>query len=97
MMQRSFPWLTLGLGLLLALVLLRFGPTTDGGGMPLLTALLVSEFGFLLTAIAAGICVRDLLRQGMQATGIFLLAGNALLAINFLRAGLAFWPETGGG
>ena len=40
-----------------ALVLLRFGPTTDGGGMPLLTALLVSEFGFLLTAIAAGISI----------------------------------------
>ena len=40
---------------------------------------------FIVGAIAAGICVRDLLRQGMQATGIILLAGNALLAINFLR------------
>ena len=96
-MQRSFPWLALGLGLLLALVLMRFAPTADGGGMPLLTALLISELGLLITAIAAGISMRDLVRQGVQATCILLLAGNVLLAVNFLRMGLAFWPDTTGG
>ena len=95
-MQRSFPWLALGLGLLLALVLMRFGPTTDGGGMPLLTGLLISEFGFLLTAIAAGIGIRDLLRQGVQAVCMLLLVGNVLLAANFLRMGMAFWPDVAG-
>jgi hypothetical protein len=95
-MQRSYPWLALGLGLLLALLLMRFGPAEDGG-MPLLTALLVSEFGFLLTAIAAGISLRDLLRQGIQAVCVLLLAGNALLAVNFLRMGLVFWPDASGG
>jgi hypothetical protein len=96
MMQRSFPWLALGLGLLFALVLMRFGPTADGGGLPLLTALLISEFGFLITAVAAGISVRDLLREGAQAVCLLLLAGNVLLAVNFLRMGLLFWPDTGG-
>ena len=95
-MQRSFPWLALGLGLLLALVLMRFGPTADGGGLPLLTALLISEFGFLLTAIAAGIGVRDLVNQGARAVCILPLAGNALLAVNFLRMGLALWPGVSG-
>ena len=95
-MQRPFPWLALGLGLLLALVLVRFEPTADGSGLPLLTALLISEFGFLLTAIAAGISVRELLQQGAQAVCILLLAGNALLAVNFLRIGLALWPDAGG-
>jgi hypothetical protein len=95
-MQRPFPWLALGLGLLLALVLVRFEPTADGSGLPLLTALLISEFGFLLTAIAAGISVRGLLQQGAQAVCVLLLAGNALLAVNFLRIGLALWPDAGG-
>ena len=95
-MQRSFPWLALGLGLLLALVVMRFGPTADGGGLPLLTALLSSEFGFLLTAIAAGIGVRSLLSQGARAVCILLLAGNALLAVNFLRMGLVLWPGVSG-
>ncbi len=95
-MQRSFPWLALGLGLLLALLLIRFGPTADGGGLPLLTALLISEFGFLLTAIAAGIGVRGLLGQGARAVCIFLLACNALLAVYFLRTGLALWPGVSG-
>ena len=95
-MQRSYPWLALGLGLLLALLLMRFAPA-EAGGMPLLTALLISEFGFLLTAIAAAISVRDLLRKGFRAVYLLLLAGNALLAMNFLRMGLAFWPDAGGG
>jgi hypothetical protein len=96
-MQRSYPWLALGLGLLLALLLMRFGPTPDGGGLPLLTALLISEFGFLLTLIAAGISLRDLLRDGVQAVCLLLLAGNVLLALNFLRTGLALWPGAGAG
>ena len=96
-MQRSYPWLALGLGLLLALLLLRFGPTPDGGGLPLLTALLISEFGFLLTVIAAGFSLRDLLRDGVQAVCLLLLAGNVLLALNFLRTGLALWPGAGNG
>lgn len=95
-MQRPFPWLALALGLLLVLLLMRFAPTADGGGMPLLTALLISEFGFLLTAIAAGVGVRDLLRQGSQTVCLLLLAGNVLLAVNFLRTGLALWPDVGG-
>ena len=95
-MQRSFPWLALGLGLLLALVLMRFGPTADGGGLPLLTALLISEFGFLLTAIAAGIGVRDLVNQGARAVCILPLAGYELLAVYFLRMGLGLWPGVSG-
>jgi hypothetical protein len=95
-MKQTYPWLALGLGLLLGLVLLRFGTTDAGAGMPLLMALLMCEFGFLVTAIAAGIGLRDLIRQGMNVTMLLLLAGNLLLAANFLRMGLAFWPQTTG-
>ena len=95
-MKQSYPWLALGLGLVIGLVLLRFGTTAAGEGMPLLTALLMCEFGFLVTAIAAGIGLRDLARQGMNVAKLLLLAGNVLLAANFLRMGLAFWPQAAG-
>ncbi|MEA2079236.1 MAG: hypothetical protein U9P00_05150 [Pseudomonadota bacterium] len=91
-MKYSYPWLALGLGLVLSLVLYRYGATVSGEGMPLLTALLMSEFGFLVTAIAAGMGLRDLMKQGIQAATLLPLIGNLLLAANFLRMGLAFWP-----
>jgi uncharacterized protein YqgC (DUF456 family) len=92
----SYPWLALALGLVLSLVLLRFGTTPAGEGMPLLTALLMSEFGFLITAIAAGWGVRDLVTRGSRAATWLLLAGNLLLAANFLRMGLLFWSQAAG-
>lgn len=64
--------------------------------MPLLTALLMSEFGFLVTAIAAGTGLRDLAKQGMRLATLLLLAGNLLLVANFLRMGLMFWPQGAG-
>ena len=95
-MKHSYPLMALGLGLVLSLVLLRFGTTTTGEGMPLLTALLMSEFGFLVTAIAAGIGIRDLVKQGRKTAMLLLLVGNLLLAANFLRMGLVFWPQAAG-
>jgi hypothetical protein len=93
-MKLSFPWVALGLGLLLSVALLSY---TDGDGgvhaLPLLAALLMSEFGLLVTAIAAIIGVRDLIRHGFRQPLVFLLiAGNLLLAIYFLRTGIALWP-----
>ena len=95
-MKHTYPWLALGLGLVFSLVLLRFGTTTTGDGMPLLTALLMSEFGFLVTAIAAGLGIRGLMKPGMQPATLTLLVGNLLLAANFLRMGLVFWAQTAG-
>lgn len=96
-MMRSFPWLALALGLLLALLLLRFSPlnTDTGPTLPLLTALLMSEFGFLTTAVAAGIGIRDLMRTGLRFYGALITTGNAMLALVFLRLGLLLWPGSG--
>lgn len=97
-MKRSFPWVALGIGLFLALVLLRFSPLNVGGQftLPLLTALLMSELGFLLTAAGVFVSGRELLQQGWRGRSLMLLLGNLLLAVNFLRLGLALWPETSG-
>ena len=97
-MKKSIPWLALGIGLLLALLLLRFSPLTASSGfiLPMLTALLMSEFGFIITAIGAGISVSDLLKQGVKLRPAALLIGNLLLALNFMNQGLSLWAETGG-
>ena len=97
-MKKSIPWLTLGIGLAFALILLRFSPlsTSDGFVLPLLTALLMSELGFIITAIGTGISVRDVLQQGVKLRSAALLFGNLLLALNFFNQGLALWDKSGG-
>lgn len=97
-MKKSVPWLTLGVGLFLALMLLRFSPmgSMEGFHLPMLTALLMSELGFIITAIGAGISVRDVLKLGVKLRPTVLLIGNLLLAFYFINQGLALWAESGG-
>ena len=97
-MQKSITWLTLGIGLFLALILFRFSPLSASSGfsLPMLTALLMSEFGFIITVIGAGISVRDVLKQGVELRPVALLIGNLLLALNFINQGLSLWAESGG-
>jgi hypothetical protein len=67
----SFPWLALGLGLLVAVGLLSSGALSPDGNysLPLLTMLIVNEFGFFVTAIGAGVGINRLLKfvHGHQA------------------------------
>jgi hypothetical protein len=97
-MNKSIPWLTLGIGLFFALILVRFSPLSASSGfiLPMLTALLMSELGFIITAIGAGISVRDVLKQGVKLRPAALLIGNLLLALNFINHGLSLWAESGG-
>jgi len=97
-MKKSIPWLTLGIGLLFSLMLIRFSPlgTSSGFMLPMLTALLMSELGFIITSIGTGLSVRDVLKQGVKLRPAALLIGNLLLALNFLNHGLSLWSETGG-
>lgn len=97
-MKKSITWLTLGIGLFLALILFRFSPLSASSGfsLPMLTALLMSEFGFIITVIGAGISVRDVLKQGVELRPAALLIGNLLLALNFINQGLLLWAESGG-
>ena len=97
-MKKSIPWLTLGIGLFFSLLLLRFSPLGVNSGfvLPMLTALLMSELGFIITVIGAGISVRDVLKQGVKLGPAALFIGNLLLALNFANQGLSLWAESGG-
>lgn len=90
-----FSWLALGLGLLVALGLAgsgALGPAT-GYRLPVLTLLIVSEFGFFLTAIGAGVGVNRLLAGGLRGSLLLAVVGCAVLAAGFLWLGLQLWPE----
>jgi hypothetical protein len=92
-----FAWLALGVGLLLALVLLQTGAMGPEGGrsLPLLTQLILTEFGFFLAAIGAATGIRRLMAGGFNLALFIAVAGCGLLMPGFLWLGLRLWP--GGG
>lgn len=93
-MRFPFPWLALGLGLVIAMVLISAGALGPeaGRGLPLLTLLMAAEFGFFLNAIGAGLAVRQMLQQGLNAGVILSASGCAVLAVGFAWLGLQLWP-----
>lgn len=97
-MKKSVPWLALGIGLFLALVLLQFSPLSAAKefSLPMLTALLMCELGFIMTAVGAGISVRDVMKLGIKLRPAALFIGNLLLALYFINQGLALWAKSGG-
>jgi len=95
MSKLPFPWIALGVGLLIALGLLLGGASAPSaeGGLPLLPLLLGAEFGFLLTGAGAVVAVRRMRREGVFAGVPLLLAvACAALSVGFLWLGLALWP-----
>ena len=94
MARLSFPWLALGLGLLVATGLLMSGSLSPDANykLPHLTMLIVNEFGFFVTAIGAGIGINTLAKEGMQAPLLTVIVGCALMAAGFLYLAIKLWP-----
>lgn len=96
-MKIQFPWITLSIGLVLALALMWLSPLNPASPaqMPLLMALFAAELGFFATAagfVASIIRIRRLGRQG----GVSAMAiGNLLLAINLFYMGYRLWSRSG--
>ncbi len=88
-MTLPFPWIALVVACGLALAQFAFPQ------LPLLTRLIMNEFGFILCLIGTGLAIRDL-RAGTARRALWLpLLGCALLALGFLYIGLQLWPESG--
>lgn len=90
----GFPGLALGIGIMVAAGLLQSGVLAPDGdyGLPLLTLLIVNEFGFFVTAIGAGVGVNTMLKRGMRPVLLLLTLGCALQAAGFLYLGIRLWP-----
>jgi hypothetical protein len=95
----SFPWLALGMGLLVAVGLLTSGVLSPDGdyALPLLTLLIVNEFGFFVTAIGAGVGINMILKDGMQTTLLMVIIGDAVMAAGFLYLAIKLWPGMAAG
>jgi hypothetical protein len=95
----GFPWLALGMGLLVAVGLLASGvlsPEADYD-LPLLTMLIVNEFGFFVTAIGAGVGINTLLKDGLQPPMLMITIACALMAGGFLYLAIKLWPGMSAG
>lgn len=93
-MKPPFPWLALGTGLLIFIVLVQSGAIDPDAepALPLLTLLILVEFGFLVTAIGAGVGLRTLFRQGFSVATLGVVLGCSALAVGFLWLGVMLWP-----
>ena len=95
MNKSRFSWVALGIGGIVAMILLRFGvPGSQGEQvLPLLTSLFLAEFGFLITAAGSYMGYRA---WSVQQGGVLSLlppVGCVLLAVGFAWLGLAIWGE----
>ena len=90
----SFPWLALGLALLVGGGLFTAGAFAPDAAyrLPLLTMLVLAEFGFFVSAIGAGLGIKSLRDQGMNASLLGVSIADALFALLFLYLGIRMWP-----
>lgn len=97
-MKRAFPLIALAVGLAISLILFGFNPLNNETDreLPLLTALLMAEFGFLVNAAAVIYGIKQHLATGWTRTGIVLLILNILLAGYLLLTGFNLWPGIAG-
>lgn len=95
MTKEKFPYIALALGLILTVVasqgsiLQPSGKTT----LPLLTLLVVCEFGGIVTAVGAYLGVKRHLAQGFQLLPALISLSCLILAIQFLLRGIDLWPR----
>ena len=90
----TFPWLAMGMGLLVAVGLVASGVLSPEANyeLPLLTMMIVNEFGFFVTAIGAGIGINVLLKNGMQPGLLMATIACGLMAAGFLLLAIRLWP-----
>lgn len=94
MNKANFPLIALALGLALMGILYKTGATDPETELllPLLTVLIISEFGFLVMAAAVIVGARTLMQRGFDIVlGVVTLVCG-MLGVEFMLVGLAHWP-----
>lgn len=77
------------------MLVVTFGGNTDtsaGPRLPLLTLLLICEFAFFVTAIAAYVSLKQLIANGFSWSGMVVSILCVLSALTFLVKGYLLWP-----
>lgn len=92
MNRKVFPFIALGIGLFMAAVLLLGGALSGQLLMPLLAALLMSEFGFILNLVGVFLAYQSL-NEVRSVPVMITMVGCALVAVFFLWLGITLWPD----
>ena len=94
MSKANFPFIALALGLFLMGILYKTGATQPGAELvlPLLTVLIISEFGFILMAMAVFLGGRTLMQNGFEIITAVVTLVCGMLGVEFMMIGLNHWP-----
>lgn len=94
MNKANFPFIAFGLGLFLMGVLIKTGATDPGAELvlPLLTVLIISEFGFIIMAVAVFTGGRSLLKNSFEIVLAIVTLLCGMLGVEFMLIGIAHWP-----
>lgn len=93
----KFPYIALGLGLFLMLVITQ-GSQDDGEGgtrFPLLALLAISELAFFMCGFGVWFGYRDMRGNGVQPVMAGTTAICAVMAVAFAWLGVSLWPGLG--
>ncbi|MCU7853790.1 MAG: hypothetical protein KZQ80_16430 [Candidatus Thiodiazotropha sp. (ex Monitilora ramsayi)] len=92
-MKFTFPWFATGIGIVLAIVLMRSGALSAGKelSLPLLTLLFISEFGFIVTAVGGVVAGKTLLQSGRSWNNLLLTVTCIFLSVAFFTIGILLW------
>ena len=90
----NLPYIALGLGLLLILVVTKGSETGSDGAtaLPLLTLLIISEFAFFITAAGVIFGVKHICSVGIKPVYTITIILCALLSVRFMLLGIDLWP-----
>lgn len=90
----KFPYFALALSVIFIIVLTLGQQQVDGVTLlPLLTLLLVSEFGFILNLITLYIMLKYSFQQASMTLKTGMLLAVTGLSLYFLMQGLQLWPS----
>ena len=82
------------LGIMLLALLLASAPEITGGEpkLPLLTLLIISEFGFVVNAIGVFTAIKTIINTGMNQFMVAAAICCAALSVKFMMIGISYWP-----
>lgn len=94
MNKSNFPFIALALGLFLMGILLKTGAANPDAEpvLPLLTVLIISEFGFIIMLIAVILGVQTLVKNGFEIVLAVVTLVCGMLGVEFMVIGIEHWP-----
>jgi hypothetical protein len=94
-MKNKFPYIALGIGLLLSLVIMKGSQLNEDGTtlLPLFTLLIICEISFFITTIGAYMSIMQILNDQFKLFYLLVCIACILLALQFLISGIKLWPN----